>query len=195
MNRYDLVLLGFIMEKDCSGYDIITMIRKRELDRWAKISTSTIYNRLARLEKNHYVEGRSEREGNRPERTTYAITEKGRELLKKEVVKHLVGFNDDPRTLGYAFLYGTDPIEVARTLEAHAKKLEREIDEIDKMIQIEPRPTLYDAGPFLNCMSRDHMAVELKYSREAIKILRDPNKSAKLNGYFFMNFGNREFQR
>lgn len=195
MNRYDLVLLGFIMEKDCSGYDIITMIRKRELDRWAKISTSTIYNRLARLEKNHYVEGRSEREGNRPERTTYAITDKGRELLKKEVVKHLVGFNDDPRTLGYAFLYGTDPIEVARTLEAHAKKLEREIDEIDKMIQIEPRPTLYDAGPFLNCMSRDHMAVELKYSREAIKILRDPNKSAKLNGYFFMNFGNREFQR
>jgi len=195
MNRYDLVLLGFIMEKDCSGYDIITMIRKRELDRWAKISTSTIYNRLARLEKNHYVEGRSEREGNRPERTTYAITDKGRELLKKEVVKHLVGFNDDPRTLGYAFLYGTDPIEVARTLEAHAKKLEREIDEIDKMIQIEPRPTLYDAGPFLNCMSRDHMAVELKYSREAVKILRNPNKSAKLNGYFFMNFGNREFQR
>ncbi len=195
MNRYDLVLLGFIMEKDCSGYDIITMIRKRELDRWAKISTSTIYNRLARLDKNHYVEGRSEREGNRPERTTYAITDKGRELLKKEVVKHLVGFNDDPRTLGYAFLYGTDPIEVARTLEAHAKKLEREIDEIDKMIQIEPRPTLYDAGPFLNCMSRDHMVVELKYSREAVKILRNPNKSAKLNGYFFMNFGNREFQR
>ncbi|HSQ41233.1 MAG TPA: PadR family transcriptional regulator [Fibrobacteraceae bacterium] len=195
MNRYDLVLLGFIAEKDASGYDIITMIRKRELDRWAKISTSTIYNRLARLEKNHSIEGRSERDGNRPERTTYAITDKGREILKKEVIKHLIGFNDDPRTLGYAFLYGADPIEVARAVEAHARNLEREIDAIDEMIKNEPRPTLYEGGPFLNCMSRDHMAVELKYAREALKILRAPEKTKKLNGYFYINFGNRDFQR
>ena len=33
MNRYDLVLLGFILERECSGYDIMTEIRKRELDR------------------------------------------------------------------------------------------------------------------------------------------------------------------
>ena len=44
MNRYDLVLLGFIAEKESSGYDIITTIKHRELDRWAKISTSTVYN-------------------------------------------------------------------------------------------------------------------------------------------------------
>ena len=41
MNRYDLVLLGLILEHERSGYDIITEIRDRELDRWAKISTST----------------------------------------------------------------------------------------------------------------------------------------------------------
>ena len=29
MNRYDLVLLGFILEHECSGYDIMTEIRKR----------------------------------------------------------------------------------------------------------------------------------------------------------------------
>ena len=46
MNRYDLVLLGLILEHERSGYDIITEIRDRELDRWAKISTSTVYNRL-----------------------------------------------------------------------------------------------------------------------------------------------------
>lgn len=195
MNRYDLVLLGFISERDCSGYDIMTLIRQRELDRWAKISTSTIYNRLNRLERNGFLEGRNEREGNRPERTTYSITEKGRELLKKEVVKHLIGFNDDPRTLGYAFLYATDPIEVARTLEAHARKLQREIEEIDEMVRLEPQPTLYEGGPFLNCMSRDHMTVELKYTLEAVKILRNPAKAEKLKGYFYINFGAREFQK
>ena len=34
MNRYDLVLLGLILEKERSGYDIITEVRNRELDRW-----------------------------------------------------------------------------------------------------------------------------------------------------------------
>ena len=112
MNRYDLVLLGLILEKERSGYDIITEISNRELDRWANLSTSTVYNRLTTLEKNECIVGRAERDGNRPERMVFNITEKGREILRKEVLKHLTGFNDDPRTLGFAFLYGADQKEV-----------------------------------------------------------------------------------
>ena len=63
MNRYDLVLLGLILEHERSGYDIITEIRDRELDRWAKISTSTVYNRLITLEKNGCIVGHAERDG------------------------------------------------------------------------------------------------------------------------------------
>lgn len=61
------------------------------------------------------------------------------------------------------------------------------------MIANEPRPTLYPEGPFLNCMSRDHILVELKYVRAAIGILRDPLRSKKLDGYFYINFGSRPF--
>lgn len=194
MNRYDLVLLGLIKEHERSGYDIMTEIRNRELDRWAKISTSTIYNRLTRLEKNGSIEGHSERDGNRPERTVYRILDKGAEVLKREVMRHLTGFNDDPRTLGYAFLYAVDPIDTARVLEVHEKKLQEELARLQKMIDAEPRPTLYPEGPFLNCMSRDHILVELKYTRAAISILRDPQKNRKLDGYFYINFGSRHFE-
>ena len=194
MNRYDLVLLGLIMERERSGYDIITEIRVRELDRWAKISTSTVYNRLTTLQKNGSIEGRSERDGNRPERMMYSITDKGKEVLRKEVLKHLTGFNDDPRTLGFAFLYGADNKELIRTLEAHERGLVQEIENLEKMIAEEPRPTLYPEGPFLNCMSRDHILVELKYVRAAIGILRDPIRNKKLDGYFYINFGNRDFE-
>ena len=128
MNRYDLVLLGLILEKERSGYDIITEISNRELDRWANLSTSTVYNRLTTLEKNECIVGRAERDGNRPERMVFNITEKGREILRKEVLKHLTGFNDDPRTLGFAFLYGADQKEVIRTLEAHERRLVQEIE-------------------------------------------------------------------
>lgn len=194
MNRYDLVLLGLIQEHECSGYDIITEIRDRELDRWANLSTSTVYNRLSTLEKNECIVGRAERDGNRPERVVFNITEKGRDVLKKEVLKHLTGFNDDPRTLGFAFLFGADNKEVIRTLEVHERRLVQEIENLEKMIAAEPRPTLYPEGPFLNCMSRDHILVELKYVRAAIGILRDPVRNKKLDGYFYINFGNRPFE-
>ncbi len=193
MNRYDLVLLGFIAERESSGYDIITAIKRRELDRWAKISTSTVYNRLLRLERTACIKGRVERDGNRPERTIYAITPKGMTHLRKEVVKHLVGFNDDPRQLGYAFLFATHPRDVAKQLEKHVRELTMQIAAIERMIEEEPRPTLYADGPFLNCMARDHLQVELKYTRAAIEILNDPDKAAKLNGWFFLNFGSRKF--
>ena len=194
MNRYDLVLLGLILEHESSGYDIITEIRDRELDRWANLSTSTVYNRLATLEKHGCIVGRSERDGNRPERVVFNITDKGKDTLRKEVLKHLTGFNDDPHTLGFAFLYGAENKELIRTLEAHERHLVLEIENLEKMIAEEPRPTLYPEGPFLNCMSRDHILVELKYVRAAIGILRDPVRNKKLDGYFYINFGNRDFE-
>ena len=195
MNRYDLVLLGLILEKDCCGYDIITQIRERELDRWAKISTSTVYTRLAKLEKTGFIVGHIEREGNRPERTVYSLAEKGLDLFRKEVVRHLTGFNDDPRTLGFAFLYGIEPKEVVRALEAQERQLLREVERLNKMIEDEPKPTLYPEGPFLNCMSRDHILVELKYVRAAISILKDPSRNTKLDRYFGINFGARNFNQ
>ena len=194
MNRYDLVLLGLILEKERSGYDIITEISNRELDRWANLSTSTVYNRLTTLEKNECIVGRAERDGNRPERMVFTITDKGKEVLRKEVLKHLTGFNDDPRTLGFAFLYGAENKELIRTLEVHERRLVQEIENLEKMIAEEPRPTLFPEGPFLNCMSRDHILVELKYVRAAIGILRDPIRNKKLDGYFYINFGNRDFE-
>ena len=193
MNRYDLVLLGLIKEKERSGYDIITEIRHRELDRWANLSTSTVYNRLSSLEKHGDIVGHSVRDCNRPERVVFSITEKGKDSLRKEIVKHLTGFNDDPRTLGFAFMYGADNKELIRSLEAHERRLVKEIEVLEKMIADEPRPTLYAEGPFLNCMSRDHILVELKYVRAAIGILRDPIRNKKLDGYFYINFGNRDF--
>ena len=78
-------------------------------------------------------------------------------------------------------------------LAAHERRLVKEIERLEQMIADEPRPTLYAEGPFLNCMSRDHILVELKYVRAAISILRDPVRNTKLDGYFYINFGSRDF--
>ncbi|MCL2101965.1 MAG: PadR family transcriptional regulator [Fibromonadales bacterium] len=196
MNRYDLVLLGFILEEDSSGYDIISKIKERGLEQWAMISPSTVYNRLNYLENHRCIEGKAVQKAKYPPAKVYNITDKGRDALNREVIRHLTGFNDDPRTLGYAFLFGLeDKRNLIRLLEEHEIKLRNEIAKLDKMISDEPKPTLYPDGPFLNCMSRDHILVELKYLRAAVQILRDPQKSAMLNGYFYINFGNRDWQK
>ncbi|MDR2732900.1 MAG: PadR family transcriptional regulator [Fibromonadaceae bacterium] len=196
MNRYDLVLLGFILEKDSSGYDIISKIKERGLERWAMISTSTVYNRLNYLESHNCIEGTIVQKSKYPPSKVYSITAKGRGALNREIIKHLTGFNDDPRTLGYAFLFGLeDKGNLVRLLEEHETKLRQEVAALEKMINEEPKPTLYPEGPFLNCMSRDHILVELKYLRAAIQILQNPQKSSMLDGFFYINFGNRDFQQ
>jgi len=196
MNRYDLVLLGFILEEASSGYDIISKIKVRGLEKWAMISTSTVYNRLNYLEKHTCIEGQKVQKANYPVATVYSITPKGRGVLNREIIKHLTGFNDDPRTLGYAFLFGTESRQnLIRILEKHELALRDEITRLNKMIDEEPRPTFYPEGPFLNCMSRDHILVELKYLMAAINILKDPEKSTMLEGYFYINFGNRDWQK
>jgi len=195
MNRYDLVLLGFILEEDSSGYDIISKIKERGLERWAMISPSTVYNRLNYLESHRCIEGEIVQKSKYPPAKVYNITDKGREALNREVIRHLTGFNDDPRTLGYAFLFGSESTRnIIRILEEHEVKLREEVARLDKMIDDEPKPTLYPDGPFLNCMSRDHILVELKYLRAAVQILQDPQKSERLNGYFYINFGSRDWQ-
>ncbi|MDR0516233.1 MAG: PadR family transcriptional regulator [Fibromonadaceae bacterium] len=195
MNRYDLILLGFILEKASSGYDIISKIKARDLEKWAMISASTVYKRLSYLEKRQCIEGKKIQKASYPVATIYSITAKGKDALNREIIKHLTGFNDDPRTLGYAFLFGIENKQtLINILEGHELSLRGELARLNKMIAEEPKPTLYPDGPFLNCMSRDHILVELKYLLAAIQILKDPRKSANLGGYFYINFGNREWQ-
>ena len=186
-NRYDLVLLGTLFERSASGYDVLGLVRKRELDRWAHISTSSTYARLLSLERQGLIEGSPMRDGRRPERVVYTLTEQGRQALAREVLLHLTGFNDDPRTLGFAYLDALDPATALQALEEHERRLVEEIEAIEKQIADYVQPTLYPAGPFLNCMSRDHMRVELHYVQAACDILRDPARAARIHGFFAVN--------
>ena len=53
----------------------------------------------------------------------------------------------------------------------------------------------YSEGPFLNCMSRDHMKVELKYFLAAIQILEDPEKAIQMTTFFSINHKNSNLKK
>jgi DNA-binding PadR family transcriptional regulator len=82
-----LVILGILKNKPLHGYEIKHIIEKHMGD-WTNIAFGSIYFALNMLNKEGYVEQDTvEKVGNRPSRSIYKITEKGRKeflnLLRK----------------------------------------------------------------------------------------------------------------
>lgn len=75
--------LGLLAEAPMHPYEMFqTMLQRRE-DQNVKVRPSTLYHQIGRLVDSGYAEALgTAREGNRPERTTYAITDDGRTALE-----------------------------------------------------------------------------------------------------------------
>ncbi len=78
-----LVILALLQSKPLYGYELKQIIEK-DMGDWTSIAFGSIYFALARLSRNGFVEKTGEEKlGNRPSRSVYRITEKGREEFIK----------------------------------------------------------------------------------------------------------------
>lgn len=100
MSAIDLVILGMIKQKPQNGYEIQKSIEYRNINKWVKLSSPNIYKRLIQLNEKGYLENKLEKDGKKPEKTVYSITESGEahflSLMKKNAqgaVKVLLDFN------------------------------------------------------------------------------------------------------
>jgi DNA-binding PadR family transcriptional regulator len=74
-----VVVLGLLRESDMHPYEMLRLMRQRRDDRLVGGSRGTLYHTVARLQRGGFVsEVGVDRDGNRPERTTYALTDAGR---------------------------------------------------------------------------------------------------------------------
>lgn len=74
-----VVVLGLLRERDMHPYEMLRLMQVRRDDRLVGGSRGTLYHTVARLERAGLVRERGvDRDGNRPERTTYALTDAGR---------------------------------------------------------------------------------------------------------------------
>ena len=82
MSQSELLLLGLIEQHSMHGYEMFEFIDKR-LGARSDLTKPTAYRLLEHLHAKGYVSRHAEREGKRPERLVYELTENGR--------MHLVG--------------------------------------------------------------------------------------------------------
>jgi DNA-binding PadR family transcriptional regulator len=77
-----LASLALLTERPMHPYEMYQLLMARSEDRLLKVRPGTLYHAVGRLEGQGLVKATgTDREGNRPERTTYEISEAGREAL------------------------------------------------------------------------------------------------------------------
>ncbi|GAA1704390.1 PadR family transcriptional regulator [Microbacterium sediminicola] len=78
-----LLVLALLNEDDMHPYEMIRLMRSRSDDRLVRVTTGTVYHTINRLVAAGLAcEVGVDREGKRPERTTYSLTTAGREAMR-----------------------------------------------------------------------------------------------------------------
>lgn len=77
MSQIDLLILGYLKDKQKSAYEMVKEFETWNLRYWLKISNPSIYKNIIKLCENGYLNSRTVKEGEMPEKTIYSINEKG----------------------------------------------------------------------------------------------------------------------
>ena len=87
MSTIDLILLGALCQSPKSAYDLQKLIEQRNLSRWVKIGSYTVYKKVVLYEDKGYVTGEAVRTGKMPEKTLYTITPSGKKAFADLMAK------------------------------------------------------------------------------------------------------------
>ena len=133
-----LAVMNLLMEGPMHPYEMKSKMKERGHDQVIKIAGGSIYDTVERLEEGGFITAQeTSREGRRPEKTTYAITDHGREEILawlREMLAQPV--NDYPQfAAALAFFAALDKDEVARLLKARTALLESEIAGMKKGLE------------------------------------------------------------
>ena len=63
MATIDLIVLGMLKKEPLSAYDLQKLVEYRNISKWVKISTPSIYKKVIQLEEKGYISSHIEREG------------------------------------------------------------------------------------------------------------------------------------
>lgn len=83
MATIDLIVLGILKKEPMSAYDIQKLVEYRNISKWVKISTPSIYKKTIQLEQKGLIKGSIVKEGKMPEKVIYSLTEAGEKAFEK----------------------------------------------------------------------------------------------------------------
>ena len=143
MATIDLIVLGILKQEPLSAYDIQKLVEYRNISRWVKISTPSIYKKVLQLEEKGLIKSTLVREGKMPEKAVYSLTKAGEsqwENLMLEISEKPIHFFLDFNAV-IVNLAGLTPEHQARcpaNIENNIRTLKAYLEENIRQKEAEP---------------------------------------------------------
>jgi DNA-binding PadR family transcriptional regulator len=138
-NPLALAVLSCLTERPMHPYEISTTLRERGKEASIKLNYGSLYSVVEALQRHKLIEPQETlREGRRPERTVYAITQAGLAEFQDWLAELLSMPVKDFTSLeaGLSLMAGLPPDDVARLLEMRVERLQIEVAALDGMYDV-----------------------------------------------------------
>ncbi|HTU74117.1 MAG TPA: PadR family transcriptional regulator [Trebonia sp.] len=125
-----IAILSLLARQPMHPYEMRHVIRVREIDRVMKVTHGTLYSTVDRLAEAGLIQPvQTSREGRRPERTVYEITDPGRDQLLDALRAELMRTTPDYPRLAMALTFASllEPREVGELLERRCVDVEGQL--------------------------------------------------------------------
>jgi len=157
-----LSILELLDERPMHPYEMASTMRERHHDEFIRLNFGTLYHTVDVLERKGWIVSvEREKEGRRPERTIYQLSDSGRQVLTRSLGELLrKPMREYPQFVaGLMFMHHLDAAEAAShlserasTLDANVAKFEHVLDELRRqglsrlaLIEIEHKIAMLDA--------------------------------------------------
>lgn len=164
-NPLALAVLACLVQRPMHPYEMATTMREQQQDSAIKLSYGSLYNVVRALREAEFIKATdTDRNGNRPERTSYAITAAGRvemtrwlrQLLSEPVKEHTkIG-------AGLTFMTGLSPDDARDQLARRAQRLAEQIEQARAALQQAQAPPAGQYVPPRVFLVEDEYVIAMK---------------------------------
>jgi DNA-binding PadR family transcriptional regulator len=175
-NPLALAVMALLYERPMHPYEMVSVMRERGKHESVRLRYSSLYSVVEALVREGLISPRETvREGRRPERTVYELTDAGRveflgwlrELLSVPA-KEYTQF-----AAGLSFLPALPPDESAELLDGRVRRLEEEVGEMRSVLD----SVMVEGLPRLFLIESEHELIlreaELRWVRELVRDISD----------------------
>ena len=175
-NPLALAVMALLYERPMHPYEMVSVMRERGKHESVRLRYSSLYSVVEALVREGLISPRETvREGRRPERTVYELTDAGRveflgwlrELLSVPA-KEYTQF-----AAGLSFLPALPPDEAAELLDGRVRRLEEEVGEMRSVLD----SVMAEGLPRLFLIESEHELIlreaELRWVRELVRDISD----------------------
>jgi DNA-binding PadR family transcriptional regulator len=189
-----LSILELLNERPMHPYELAATMRERHHDEFIRLNFGSLYHTVDSLERDGWiVPAEKEKEGNRPERTIYRLTDSGRNVLL-QVVSEIIA---QPRreypyfAAGLMFMHHLDAATATQLLEQRAQALQAVITKLSHILD----EVLAGGHTRLALIELEHKIAMIGAERDWARKIAEEIKEGKLEWKVGIDSGHERLRR